>query len=126
MEAVFLYRRSRTRSPEESPEELSLTIPYFNFYLENAGKLNYGTGKKRSDNRILFQNADGDINMGVCFNDPDINAYDMCWFGRVAIDMRNSFCWNEGLVFEDEEWQTLSCYVELHRNGYFHKFMATL
>ena len=90
----------------------------FYLLLENAGKLDYGTGLDRSDNRILFQNADGDINMGVCFSDPDMNIYDMCWFGRVAIEMRNSFNWNEGLIYKDEESQTMSGYAELQRDGY--------
>ena len=76
-------------------------------------------GIKGSNDRMLFQNADGDINMGVCFTDPDINIYDICWFGQVGIEIKRSAKSNEGLIFEDEESQTISCYVELHRNGYF-------
>ena len=72
---------------------------------------------KGTDHRILFQSADGSINMGVCFNDPDIDIYDIYWFNEVAIQMTHSLGANEGLISIDEELQTRSCYVELHRNG---------
>ena len=33
-----------------------------------------------SNHRVLFQNADVSINMGVIFNDPDIELYDIYWY----------------------------------------------
>ena len=33
-----------------------------------------------SNHRVLFQNADVNINMGVIFNDPDIEMYDIYWY----------------------------------------------
>ena len=39
---------------------------------------------KNTNHRVLFQNADGNINMGVWFNDPEIDLYDICWFNYLA------------------------------------------
>ena len=75
-----------------------------------------GTGIKKSDKRILFQNADGDINMGVCLNDPDLTVYDICWLEEIASEMIRSLYRDEGLMYRDEESQAMSCHVELHRN----------
>ena len=72
---------------------------------------------KGTDHRILFQSGDGSINMGVCFNDPDVEMYDIYWFNYLAWQMSNSLNTNEGLISIDEELQTRSGYVELHRNG---------
>ena len=72
---------------------------------------------KGTDHRVLFQSADGSINMGVCFNDPDMQIYDIYWFNEIAQEMTRSLIKNEGLISVDEELQTRSCYVELHRNG---------
>ena len=71
---------------------------------------------KGTDHRILFQSGDGSINMGVCFNDPDIKMYDIYWFNNLAWQMTLQDT-NEGLISIDEELQTRSVYVELHRNG---------
>ena len=35
---------------------------------------------KGTDSRVLFQSADGKINMGVWFNDPDIEMNDIFWY----------------------------------------------
>ena len=78
---------------------------------------------KTTDHRILFQNADGSINMGVCLNDPDMEVYDICWLNYLAIQMNESLNRNEGLVFMDIELQTRSCFVELQRNGTFFKYI---
>ena len=73
---------------------------------------------KGTNNRILFQNADGNINMGVLFNDPDIDLYDIFWVNTLAREMKDSLKRNEGLVTVDEEMNIQSCYVELHRNRF--------
>ena len=72
---------------------------------------------KTTDYRVLFQNAHGSINMGVCLNDPDMELYDICWLNYLACMMIESLDRNEGLVFMDIESQTKSCFVELQRNG---------
>ena len=70
-----------------------------------------------SKHRVLFQNADHNINMGVIFNDPDIELYDVYWYIVLAELMETSLERNEGLIEVDHELNTNSCYVELHRNG---------
>ena len=72
---------------------------------------------KGSEHRVLFQNAEGNINMGVLFNDPDLDLYDIYWYNLLACQMRKSIIDNEGLITFDEELDTHSCYVELHRKG---------
>ena len=71
---------------------------------------------KGTNGRVLFQSADG-INMGVCFNDPDVEIYDIFWFNEVAAEMTRFLIKNEGLISMDEEFQIRSGYVELQRNG---------
>ena len=70
---------------------------------------------KGTNNRILFQNADGNINMGVLFNDPDIEIYDIAWFDIIAKEIQMSLFKNEGLISVDYNLGTQSCYVELQR-----------
>ena len=65
---------------------------------------------------VLFQNAEGNINMGIWFNDPDIEADDCRWFNVLADIMHRSLMQNEGLVSVDTDLKTRSCYVELQRN----------
>ena len=72
---------------------------------------------KGTNGRVLFQSADGSINMGLCFNDPDVEIYDIFWFNEVATEMTRYLKKNEGLIAMDEELQIRSGYVELHRNG---------
>ena len=77
---------------------------------------------KGTPHRVLFQNGDGNINLGVFFNDPDIEMKDIYWYNILAQAIRNSLALKEGLVSIDEKLNvmdelTLSCYVELHRNG---------
>ena len=76
---------------------------------------------KTTDYRVLFQNAHGSINMGVCLNDPDMEQYDISWLNYLAFEMNESLDRNEGLVFMDFELRTRSCFVELQRNGIFFK-----
>ena len=73
---------------------------------------------KGTDHRVLYQNAEGNINMGVFFNDPDVDLDDFYWYNVLAHRMALSIGANEGLIVFDEESDTYSCYVELHRNGY--------
>ena len=70
-----------------------------------------------SKHRVLLQNADGSINMGVIFNDPDLELDDIYWFIALALKMEKSLARNEGLITVDRQLNTKSCYVELHRNG---------
>lgn len=85
---------------------------------------------------MFFQNAEGDINMGVLFNDPDVELDDIFWYNMLAIEMEDSMIEKEGLVSvgsinvhntgevsgnelsTGKELKTYSCYVELHRNGF--------
>ena len=71
-----------------------------------------------SDHRVFFQNAEGNINMGVLFNDPDVGFDDICWYDQLAGAMEESLSKKEGLVIVDEELKTLSCYAELHRTSF--------
>ena len=71
-----------------------------------------------SNHRVLFQNAEGNINMGVFFNDPDMNSDDISWYNALSQAMGESIAKKEGLISIDKESKDLiSCYVELHRNG---------
>ena len=70
---------------------------------------------KGSNHRVLFQNAEGNINAGVFFNDPDIEFEDISWYNCIADQMLRSMERNENLVYLDDEFGTQSCYVELHR-----------
>ena len=72
---------------------------------------------KGSKHRVLFQNADENINMGVIFNDPDLELFDVYWYLALAEKMEISLTKNEGLITVDRKLNTMSCYVELHRNG---------
>jgi len=67
-----------------------------------------------SDHRVLFQNAAGNINMGVWFNDPDVEMDDIFWYHVLTKAMHNSLALNEGLVSADDKLETMSCYVVLH------------
>ena len=65
----------------------------------------------------MFQNAEGNINMGVKFNDPDVGLEDIAWYNHLSDQMMISWQKNEELITFDEESNTPSCYVELHRKG---------
>ena len=73
---------------------------------------------KISKNRVFFQNAEGTINMGVVFNDPDLDDSDIYWYRILTCVIHDSLKENEGLISIDEKLGIYSCYVELHRNGY--------
>ena len=80
-----------------------------------------------TDHRILFQNAEGNINMGVMFNDPNVELSDFYWYNNLAEQMQECLMTqkcsmgrnkNEELVSYDKKRDILSCYVELHRSGW--------
>ena len=63
--------------------------------------------------------------MGVLFNDPDVDLEDIYWFNVLALAIEESLEKNEGLIciesikqLDGTEFETYSCYVELHRNGF--------
>ena len=55
--------------------------------------------------------------MGVWFDDPDVEMNDIYWYNTLALQIRKSWIKNEGLISIDQEYNTKSCYVELHSNG---------
>lgn len=55
--------------------------------------------------------------MGILFNDPDVDLGDICWYNQLAYEMNEGLPLNKELFSIDEELNTCSCYVELHRNG---------
>ena len=55
--------------------------------------------------------------MGVWFDDPDIEMEDIYWYNILALQIHESLHGNEGLISIDQEYNTKSCYVELHRYG---------
>ena len=72
---------------------------------------------KGSEHRVLFQNAEGNINMGILFDDPDVKLDDIFWYNELAKDINSSLQKNEGLISVDKKFNTYSCYAELHRKG---------
>ena len=70
-----------------------------------------------TSNRVLFQNAEGNINMGVWFNDPDVEMDDIYWYNLLAKEMNNAKIRNPELISVDYKLGAASCYVEMHRNG---------
>ena len=71
---------------------------------------------KGTSHRVLFKNANGNINMGVWFNDPDIELDEIFWYTILTRQMNYSVMQNEKLISVDGELNTYSCYVELLRN----------
>ena len=49
---------------------------------------------------ILFQNSEGDINMGTWFDDPDIEMNDIFWYNTLTVAMDSSLRKNEGLIYK--------------------------
>ena len=68
-----------------------------------------------SNHRVFFQNAEGNINMGVFFNDPDVELGEIYWYNAMAKEIAETLEKDEELIAVDEELGTHSCYVELHR-----------
>ena len=70
----------------------------------------------RSNNRVLFQNADGNINMGFLFDDPRNKMVERYLMQHIGLLMQDPP--NEDLVEVNHGLKTQSCYVELHRNRF--------
>ena len=71
---------------------------------------------KGTKHRVLFQNAEGNINMCIFFDDPDVDLDEIFWYNELAYNL--SLQRNKGLISIDEKLNTRSCYVELHRIGF--------
>ena len=67
------------------------------------------------NHRVLFQNANGNINMGVWYDDPVRDIYEIAWFSTLSLEMEKAGK-TKGLISIDKEFKTKSCYVELQRN----------
>ena len=86
-----------------------------NFQLENGWYSTLDIYKTKID-RVLFQNADGNINAGVFLHDPDVEfREDFYWFHLLAERMFRTLNSNSEFTYLNEESVTLSCYAELHR-----------
>ena len=70
----------------------------------------------RSNHRVLFQNAEGNINMGFLCDDPRNKTLEIYWMQLIGFLMEESLKKKEGRVEVNHQSKTLSCYVELHRN----------
>ena len=83
-----------------------------------------------SNHRVFFQNAEGNINMGIFFNDPDVELDEIYWYNAMAKEIAETIEKDEELIAVDEELGTHSCYVELHRldkknhNSIHHSFYS--
>ena len=85
----------------------------------NTENNNPNCGNNYCNHRVLFQNEDGNINMGAWFTDPVNGVYDIHWFQVLELEMDTSVIRKEGLILIDDELGTWSCFVELHRNGVY-------
>ena len=47
---------------------------------------------------ILFQNSEGNINMGIWFDDPDIKMNDIFWYNTLTVAMDSSLRKNKGFI----------------------------
>ena len=110
------------KEPRWEIYKISLTFPstgenqlLFRLLLLVLDVVNHVALLKGTDHRVLFQNAEGTINMGVCFDDPDLEMSDIFWYNQLSKKMHVSLLTNDGLTSSDAESGTVSCYVELHR-----------
>ena len=110
------------KEPRWEIYKISLTFPstgenqvLFHLLLLVLDVVNHVALLKGTDHRVLFQNAEGTINMGVCFDDPDLEMSDIFWYNQLSKKMHVSLLTNDGLTSSDAESGTVSCYVELHR-----------
>ena len=75
---------------------------------------------------MFYQNVEGNINLGIFFNDLDVELDDISWYNALAMAMQNSLAEHGDLISietlklhnTDEVLTTYSCYVELHRTGF--------
>ena len=94
--------------------------PYFTSHVYDSVGMDEIMEMRDTNDRVLFQNAEGNINMGVFFNDPNHEMSDLCWYNILAKQLEDVWMDKEEngeLVSYDQKRNTLSCYVELHRNG---------
>ena len=92
----------------------SMRMPYFDHSVDMYEVVEM----KGTSHRVLFQNAEGNINMGVMFDDPNVELSDLYWYNVLAKQLINSWIEERGvLVSYNKKRDTFSCYVELHRIG---------
>ena len=72
---------------------------------------------KNTNHRVLFQNSDGNINMGIWLSDPDIQDYDIYWLNIIAREIKLSLIKENGHAVVNKKLNIRSCYVELLRIG---------
>ena len=118
--------------------KISITFPYFsksftvsafeipfteaqNEKNVNSDNAHFTVKTVQSNHRVLFQNADGNINMGFLFDDPRNKTLEIYWMQLIGLLMEESLKKNEGLVEVNYLLKTQSCYVELHRNRFHNK-----
>ena len=70
-----------------------------------------------SNHKVLFQNAEGSINMGFLFDDPRNGLADKHWMQLLGMLIESSIENKDGIVSVDGEFKTKSCYAELHRKS---------
>ena len=111
--------------------KISGALQPFKYYLaKSCTRSEWLYHLKGSHHRVLFQNASGTINMIQHFDDPNLELDEIAWFHILAECMMHTHKYVQGsqrliklkkgrnLTDEDEY---MSCYVELHRIGYFPK-----
>ena len=94
----------------DSTPNLELKEPKWEIY-----KITINNYFHPSNCRVLFQNADGNINMGVWYDDPMRDVYDIAWFNILVLEMEIANK-TKGLISIDKKMNTQSCFVELQRN----------
>ena len=113
------FGTSNTTLKQAKCEIYKVTITSFQCSKAYGECLKYTSESKCKDDfcnhRVLFQDEAGDINMGICYNDPILDVYDIHWFSVLELEMDTSILKKEGLILQDEEFETMSCFVELHR-----------
>ena len=95
--------------------------PYFTCHIYDSVGIDEIMEMRDTNDRVLFQNAEGNINMCVFFNDPNVETSDLCWFNILAKQLEGVMMGrgeDRELVTRDKKRNTISCYVKLHRNGH--------
>ena len=111
---------SKSKSKAYRPKSYITWNSYFTCHIYYSVGMDEIMEMRDTNDRVLFQNAEGNINMGVFFNDPNVETSDLCWFNLLATQLEEAMMGKEEdkeLVTRDKKRNTISCYVELHRNG---------
>ena len=66
----------------------------------NSGTMPNMRRLRGSIHRVLFQSADGTINMGLHFDQPEVEMEEIIWFNLLAQQMGASLIKKEELVSE--------------------------